>query len=154
MTPVLKTAILALSILSNARGFQPSPFSLTQHSLESQQLRPIYISTGTKFRWPVVLSAEENNSKSDESASLQEQGVVELPVGGSTAESPPSKVVPTFLSQGDIDPETLSPDMSDPKQARVIIYIILSLIPVLFLIPFMLGSRDLIPLDALPPVDL
>jgi hypothetical protein len=44
--------------------------------------------------------------------------------------------------------------LSDPKQARVIVYIVLSLLPVLFLIPFMLGSRDLIPLDDLPPVQL
>jgi len=35
----------------------------------------------------------------------------------------------------------------------VIIYLILSLLPVLLLIPFML-SRDLIPLEALPPVDM
>ena len=59
-----------------------------------------------------------------------------------------------FLSQGEISEEALNPDLSDPKQARVIIYIILSLIPVLFLIPLMLGSRDLIPLDALPPVEM
>jgi hypothetical protein len=59
-----------------------------------------------------------------------------------------------FLSQGDIDPKALNPDLSDPKQTRVIIYILISLIPVLFLIPLMLGSRDLIPLDSLPPVEL
>ena len=59
-----------------------------------------------------------------------------------------------FLSQGGISEDALNPDLSDPKQTRVIIYIILSLIPVLFLIPLMLGSRDLIPLDALPPVDM
>jgi hypothetical protein len=59
-----------------------------------------------------------------------------------------------FLSQGEIDPEALNPDLSDPKQARVIIYMILSLAPVLFLIPLMIGSRDLVPLDAIPPVQL
>ena len=59
-----------------------------------------------------------------------------------------------FLSQGEISEEALNPDLSDPKQTRVIIYIILSLVPVLFLIPLMLGSRDLIPLDALPPVEM
>ena len=72
----------------------------------------------------------------------------------------PIKVTPTplFLSQGEITDEdlqeALNPDLSDPKQTRVIIYIILSLVPVLFLIPLMLGSRDLIPLDALPPVSM
>ena len=37
-----------------------------------------------------------------------------------------------FVGQG-------NPDFSDAKQTRVIIYTILSLLPVLFLIPFMLG---------------
>jgi hypothetical protein len=59
-----------------------------------------------------------------------------------------------FLSQGEVLPDALDVDLSDPKQTRVIIYIILSLIPVLFLVPLMLGSRDLLPLDALPPIDL
>lgn len=58
-----------------------------------------------------------------------------------------------FLSQGEISDEALQMS-NDPKQTRVIIYIIISLIPVLFLIPLMLGSRDLIPLDALPPVEM
>ena len=61
-----------------------------------------------------------------------------------------------FLSQGELstDPNLLSPDFNDAKQTRVIIYIILTLLPVLFLVPLMIGSRDLIPLDALPPVEL
>lgn len=71
--------------------------------------------------------------------------VKEEPKGGFSA---------PFLSQGEIDQEALNPDLSDPKQARVIIYIIISLLPVLFLIPLMLGSRDLIPLDELPPVQM
>jgi hypothetical protein len=61
-----------------------------------------------------------------------------------------------FLSQGELsdDPNLLSPDFTDGKQSRVIIYIILTLVPILFLVPLMIGSRDLIPLDALPPVEL
>ena len=92
-----------------------------------------------------------------------EEGVVEL---GSTAtkeeEDDDDAVSPAmqamaapFLSQGEVlDKESLNPDLSDAKQTRVIIYMIISLIPVLFLIPLMLASRDLIPLDALPPVDM
>ena len=64
-----------------------------------------------------------------------------------------SSTAAPFLSQGEIQKEALELT-NDPKQTRVIIYIIISLIPVLFLVPLMLGSRDLIPLDALPPVDL
>lgn len=73
----------------------------------------------------------------------------------SSASSQASTSAP-FLSQGELsdDPNLLNPDFTDPKQTRVIIYIILTLVPVLFLIPLMIGSRDLIPLDALPPVEL
>ena len=67
-------------------------------------------------------------------------------------------VVAPFLSQGEIAEDVLNPDLSDPKQTRVIIYIILSLLPVLFLIPLMLGSREflpaIIPMEDLPPVQL
>ena len=80
-----------------------------------------------------------------------------------SVKSSPTKTTPQlqqqtapFLSQGEIstDPNLLSPDFNDAQQTRVIIYIILTLLPVLFLVPLMIGSRDLIPLDALPPVEL
>jgi hypothetical protein len=86
---------------------------------------------------------------------LSNHGVVELVDEEEETKAPPvSAAGAPFLSQGEILQESLNPDLSDPKQTRVIIYIIISLIPVLFLIPLMLGSRDLIPLEALPPVDL
>jgi hypothetical protein len=82
-------------------------------------------------------------------------GVVELADDTEDVEKVVAPVTTApFLSQGEIDPEALNPDLSDPKQARVVIYIIISLLPVLFLIPLMLGSRELIPLDAVPPVQL
>jgi len=95
-------------------------------------------------------------------ANTDNDGVVELadddedaaPVTVTVLESESESESAPFLSQGGISEDALNPDLSDPKQTRVIIYIILSLIPVLFLIPLMLGSRDLIPLDALPPVDM
>ena len=62
------------------------------------------------------------------------------------------KAVAPFLSQGEISEEAMVMDWSDPKQQRVMFYIILSLLPVLFLLPLMLGSRELIPPDLLPPV--
>lgn len=74
----------------------------------------------------------------------------------SSSSSDDAAVAAPFLSQGELsdDPNLLNPDFTDPKQTRVIIYIILTLVPVLFLIPLMIGSRDLIPLDALPPVEM
>jgi len=66
----------------------------------------------------------------------------------------PATVSAPFLSQGKISEEAMDMNWNDPKQTRVMFYIILSLLPVLFLIPLMLGSRDLIPPDALPPVEI
>uniref|UniRef100_A0A7S2XRN6 Uncharacterized protein n=1 Tax=Attheya septentrionalis TaxID=420275 RepID=A0A7S2XRN6_9STRA len=101
---------------------------------------------GTAGRAVVLLRAEEEN---DSTAG----GVVELIDDENEVEE--MKQTAPFLSQGnEIAEGVLNPDLSDPKQTRVIIYIILSLIPVLFLVPLMLGSRDLIPLDAIPPVQL
>ena len=99
----------------------------------------------TKFQkrtW-IVRLAQEND------------GVVELGDSDDEPEQKPVKVVAPFLSQqNEIADGVLNPNLSDPKQTRVIIYIILSLVPVLFLIPLILGSRDFIPMDALPPVSL
>ena len=88
------------------------------------------------------------NKLSLRAADERETGVVELVDDVDRTE----KFVAPFLSQGEISEGVLNPDLSDPKQARVIIYIILSLVPVLFLIPLILGNRDFIPMDALPPV--
>jgi hypothetical protein len=83
----------------------------------------------------------------------QDDGVVELAEDEAKEEEPKSETaVAPFLSQGEVSEEPM--DLSDPKQARVAIYIILSLIPVLFLLPLMLGSRELIPLEMIPPVDM
>eukprot|EP00529_Nitzschia_sp_RCC80_P035749 CAMPEP_0113467618 /NCGR_PEP_ID=MMETSP0014_2-20120614/14907_1 /TAXON_ID=2857 /ORGANISM="Nitzschia sp." /LENGTH=176 /DNA_ID=CAMNT_0000359931 /DNA_START=611 /DNA_END=1141 /DNA_ORIENTATION=+ /assembly_acc=CAM_ASM_000159 len=89
----------------------------------------------------------------------EEDGVVELADTSSddddelTKKEEPTAVAP-FLSQGEISEEAMEMDWKDPKQARVMFYIILSLIPVLFLIPLMLGSREMIPADMLPPVEI
>jgi len=72
----------------------------------------------------------------------------------SKSDDAPAVAAAPFLSQGEISEEALTMDWSDPKQQRVMFYIILSLLPVLFLIPLMLGSRELIPPELLPPVEL
>lgn len=117
--------LFLLSIVTPRNGaFQPAPFV---RSLSTHAVRHT-----------ILL----NQSSQDD------DGVVEL------GDEPTTKTVAPFLSQGDIAEDVLQVDLNDPKQTRVIIYIILSLVPVLFLVPLMLGSRDLIPLDALPPVTL
>lgn len=113
----------------------------------------------------IVLSAESKPDNSDGVVELaddddDEDGTTVGNNGASSTESSSSseresdQVVAPFLSQGDIAPEAMEMDWSDPKQTRVMIYIILSLLPVLFLIPLMLASRDLIPMEMLPPVEI
>ena len=109
---------------------------------------------------PVILTRPRGQVENNEEASSPSAGVVELgdDESGLNAEPQDSdlpKAVsgPLFISQGEVDPDTLNPDFSDAKQTRVILYTILSLLPVLLLIPFMLG-RDFIPADVLPPVDI
>lgn len=83
-------------------------------------------------------------------------GVVELADDEEVDPAPmkEAKQVAPFLSQGEISEDAMEMDLSDPKQARVIFYIVLSLLPVLFLVPLMLGSREMIPAEMLPPVQL
>ena len=88
-----------------------------------------------------------------ELADADETVVTDETAAAAATASASTKQVAPFLSQGEIL-EDSKMDLSDPKQARVMFYIILSLLPVLFLIPLMLGSREMIPADMLPPVQM
>ena len=83
----------------------------------------------------------------------KEEGIIELTDEDESKPEETQQVAP-FLSQGEVDPDAMNPDLANAKEARVILYMVISLLPVLFLIPLMLGSRDLIPADWLPPVEL
>ena len=85
---------------------------------------------------------------------LADDETEEQQTSASKSDDAPAVQAAPFLSQGEISEEALTMDWSDPKQQRVMFYIILSLLPVLFLIPLMLGSRELIPPELLPPVEL
>lgn len=106
-------------------------------------IKPLLMVEGTNGENQVVELVDDN---------IEEQSN-EIATTNEPKEEGTSAVAP-FLSQGEISEEVMEMNWNDPKQTRVMFYIILSLIPVLFLIPLMLGSRDLIPLDALPPVPL
>lgn len=107
-----------------------------------------YGSSSRSFQSRSLYLANENNNNNEETVTAD---FVELTDDDDDAppanDSAASKVVAPFLSQGELAEDVLNPNLNDPKQTRVIIYIIISLIPVLFLVPLMLGSRDLIPLD-------
>jgi ABC-type Na+ efflux pump permease subunit len=103
-----------------------------------------------KYASGLVFMADQTEDKSLVMAEKTDDQVVEL--GDVEEKGIAAQVLAPFLSQGEVSEEPM--DLTDPKQARVMFYIILSLIPILFLLPLMLGSRDLIPLDALPPVSM
>lgn len=105
----------------------------------------------------VLFNSDNNNDGVVELADDDDEGSAATTATATTEAAPSEEsksVVAPFLSQGEINPEVMEMDWSDPKQTRVMIYIILSLLPVLFLIPLMLASRDLIPMEMLPPVDM
>jgi hypothetical protein len=119
-------------------------FTIPQR-LVSRQKPCCTIKSTTKSHTPLYMAEDVDSNQvlelADEEAS-------------STTSTSEQKVVAPFLSQGEISQDAMEMDWKDPKQARVMFYIILSLLPVLFLIPLMLGSRELIPQDLLPPVEM
>ena len=139
----LSRSLLVAIMLLVAYPYDIASFTVRQ---PFQSSAPLLRTPLTTNRWPCQQPLFEQMEE-------VEEGVVELAETHDTKPTPKVPNVP-FISQGEIDPETLNPDLSDPKQARVILYIIISLLPVLFLIPLMLGSRDLIPLEDFPPVSL
>ena len=130
---------LVLCLLAASNAFSPSRFTLPSQRCTNTRHSPIIFANDNGIidltdedDEPAVTTATKPNETSNQATAAP------------------------FLSQGELssDPNLLNPDFKDPKQTRVIIYIILTLVPILFLIPLMIGSRDLIPLDALPPVEL
>ena len=142
---------LSLIVFLDVESFTISQATrLTGNKINDSVLLKRSSSTIHNTKTSNLFMAEDNNSNGvvelvDDEETTQTSSAP-LSNNGGNAPSP-------FLSQGEIDKEALELT-NDPKQTRVIIYIVLSLIPVLFLIPLMLGSRDLIPMDALPPVDM
>ena len=126
--------------------------------LASIALCAMWLSTVEGFTVPTPRVSIDSRQTVHASFSLlmsNDDGVVELVDDEDTTPKDNQAPTPMFISQSnEIAEDVLNPDLTDPKQTRVILYIILSLLPVLFLIPLMLGSRDLIPLDEIPPVQM
>lgn len=108
-----------------------------------------------------AISGDDEGKEPVEMAGVVElPGVVHsgLPIEPlATSQSQTDATAPFLSQRTELDPDALNLNFDDAKQTRVIIYIVLSLLPVLFLIPFILGSRDLLPLiDSadLPPVQM
>jgi hypothetical protein len=150
-------AVLALFMVEKSLSFStPMLIKATPSSSSVTKVPSVFI-----FASPPCVRYPARTTTTTRFAT-ENDGVVELAVDEEEMKtnqdpattSSSSAVVAPFLSQGEIAPEALAMDWSDPKQARVMIYIILSLVPILFLIPLMIGSRDLIPLEMLPPVTL
>jgi hypothetical protein len=164
----VRVLLIGLALVTHS-PWSSSAFQLPLPQLSSAAAgttrRPVTTTT-TRRSFGALAAEPDSQSKASsftKTPNLEEQGVVELATTTTTAATGTNNKAPvvsagTFLSQGEIDPTNLKVDLSNPQQTRVILYIILSLIPVLFLIPLMLGSRELLPLifddAALPPVEL
>lgn len=135
--------ILAAAQFSSTAAFAPVSSSVCNNPRQLRQSIILQATPDDKNVGVIDLTDDDDDDNS-----------VMITAEASSASS--EQAAAPFLSQGELsdDPNLLNPDFTDPKQTRVIIYIILTLVPVLFLIPLMIGSRDLIPLDALPPVEM
>ena len=132
----LVIAIIATQAVISYGFTVPQSLSMAPSKQSIQKLSPLFMAD-TETENQVVELADDESEEAGESKPAEE-----------------TAVAAPFLSQGEIDEEAMQMDWSDPKQQRVMFYIILSLLPVLFLIPLMLGSRELIPAEMLPPVPL
>lgn len=130
----LAALVLVLNMAGTSDAFMAPKASF---GVSSILMRP------TSISGPIFMATTET----------EDDGIVELADEQETEKKEGKQVAP-FLSQGEVSEDAMEMDLSDPKQARVMFYIILSLLPVLFLIPLMLGSRDLIPLEVIPPVQM
>jgi len=146
LTIVLLLVSVLLAVVQPALGFSCPQSAITIRALRT---------TLTRVRASEDEGSASNLGVIDLTDDDEDDAVQVVPISSQNIDVQQEQVAP-FLSQGEIsdDPNLLSPDGTDAKQNRVIIYIILSLVPVLFLVPLMIGSRDLIPMDALPPVPL
>ena len=144
---LLVHCLLLAGQLSPATAFSPAPHRIpcTHHHMSHISHR----------RVSLLLSSPEDNNNLGVIDLTDDEDDAPLTAQEASNDSANSPAAP-FLSQGELsdDPNLLNPDFSDAKQTRVIVYIILTLLPILFLVPLMIGSRDLIPLDALPPVEM
>ncbi len=141
-----KIGILAVIVVIATQATFSTAFTIPQTATTTRSNHCVQKQTTCS---PLFMSDTETENQVVELADDES----DAPAAEAKAEDDKAVAAP-FLSQGEIDEEALTMDWSDPKQQRVMFYIILSLLPVLFLIPLMLGSRELIPMDMLPPVEL
>lgn len=149
------TVILCLGFDTVSNAFAPANNKITKSKINTFLSHQMKISFSPHHT--LSMTSSPNNDNLSGVIDLTDEDEEDSPPTILATNTPTKKqVIAPFLSQGELsdDPNLLSPDFKDTKQTRVIIYIILTLVPILFLVPLMIGSRDLIPLDALPPVEL
>jgi len=158
MLTVVLVIIISISQATVSFAFtisQPS-FGRTTTS-RRPSIESLFITEGTNGESSQVIELVDDNDDDTQEQQQQQQSnnneVTMTKTSEEKAATAATSVAP-FLSQNEISKESMEINWNDPKQTRVMFYIILSLLPVLFLIPLMIGSRDLIPQDALPPIVL
>ena len=148
-------AVLALVVLSLSLMYETSALHAVGVSTRLQSSRRLTLTalrvnpgdadsaSGFKVTDVGAASAEQPRAEDEKSA---ESSATEAAPGSIFAQRP-------LTSESLSDRVTELKTSDDPKQTRVILYILVSLVPVLFLVPLMLG-RELVPLESIPPVEL
>mmetsp|Transcript_12951 Transcript_12951/g.16920 ORF Transcript_12951/g.16920 Transcript_12951/m.16920 type:complete len:153 (+) Transcript_12951:33-491(+) len=143
----LKSCICLLLAISYCKAFQfqSSPrflplqqSCLTFHDCHLQQLKNSLQPHGNKMTVVVVRATANSNEEAEEDEMMQSSRIA-----FDDDRSPKPSIVVPKPSEEDNE---LPGIPKDAKETRVLIYIILSLIPCLFLLPFVL-SRDFVPVD-------
>jgi len=130
-----------VSSISLRKSHQCSP---PPRSLQGFDTRRVNFGSRGRNRGIYLSDGDKNDSKEDDFTS-EELGSPSSPPP--PPPPPPSTQPGSIFQQRELEPDAVEQRLNelrtedDPKQTRVIIYIILSLIPVLFLVPLMLGSR-------------
>jgi len=156
---IMLTILISISQATVSFAFTiPQASFVGRATSKGPSIEPLFIAEETNGENSQVIELVDDDDDDDDDIQEQQQSNNNVVATTKTSEEKPATTaaaaVAPFLSQNEISEESMEINWNDPKQTRVMFYIILSLIPVLFLIPLMIGSRDLIPQDALPPIVL
>lgn len=146
------TVVLVI-IISISQATVSFAFTLPQPSF-GRTTTSRFITEGTNGESSQVIELVDDDDNTQEQPQQSNNNEVTTTKTPEEKSATAATAVAPFLSQSEISKESMEINWNDPKQTRVMFYIILSLLPVLFLIPLMIGSRDLIPQDVLPPIVL
>ena len=122
--------VVAAAVLATAAAFAPLAANPSVRTARLARRAP---SPGSRLHSLALRAAADDEAGSDE--------IIELFDAADDASTPPVPLTSTPAEVAQVED-------TEEKQGRVILYIALSLAPILFLLPFLSGGGELVPLDA------